>query len=137
MTPAQLEELKKLCAEATPGPWEVFRIVSPRAESQRLFAVAGGASIDIAHAPAQWVEHCGCDLDFAAAARSAVPELIAEVERLRGLVKEAECSGYELMAGAGRAASIKCPWCHSYRPATGDFHHGVDCPAFGPEGEVK
>lgn len=56
-----------------------------------------------------------------------VSELIAEVERLRGLIKNAEYTD------VGYWASFDaCNWCSHESPG-----HDIDCPAFTPEGEVK
>lgn len=66
MTPSRLAEIKALADAATPGPWlsrdgEVFR--------PDFTGIAHEVDDD--------------DSDFIAASRTAVPELVAEVERLR------------------------------------------------------
>ncbi len=129
MTPAQLEELKRLCDAATPGPWaaESYMATSGGPEIVAISTGGHGGRYALTRETAE----------FVAAARSVVPELIAEVERLRELVKDAECAGWRgpvVTPGA-------CPWCvGEFRIFGGNGStvlHAVDCPAFGPEGEVK
>lgn len=76
MTPAQLKELKKLCAEATPlTDWRTG--VDSYADAGSSFWWARMFTEN--RSTEQQAE---CDAAFIAAARAAVPELIAEVERL-------------------------------------------------------
>lgn len=83
MTPERIEELKKLCAKATPGPWT--------SDSTRLLDGS------VAHTCPEHSGYCissaeyriahgffGADeAELCAASRSAVPELITEIEKLR------------------------------------------------------
>jgi hypothetical protein len=71
-----LDELERLCNAATPGPW-MSRSGSVWSECDRnpVCDVDMGSSLD--DAP---------DALFIAAARHALPKLIAEVRRLRGWV---------------------------------------------------
>lgn len=63
--------------------------------------------------------------------------LVAEVRRLRGLIKAAEwfagVGGYDSESG--------CPWCESdgFYPSSklGHGRHAADCPAFTPDGRVR
>lgn len=123
MTPAQLEELKKLCAEATPGPWWYYDgsiwassdIKNEDGNFEYLVAESAG----------------GPSRNFLTAARTAVPELLAEVERLRGLVKRVEWEGDD-------GLNASCPWCRAQRFEWREQNpHDADCDAFTPEGEVK
>lgn len=79
MTPSRLSELKELAAAATPGPWEPI-------------LNEGGEEYWLPH-PFWTTTACGpcgeANARFIAAARTAVPELVAEVERLTGLLSEA------------------------------------------------
>lgn len=62
---------------------------------------------------------------------STVLNLVAEVRRLRGLIKSAEWeSEWSQSIGGGSC----CPWCDSGK---GYHPHDVDCPAFTPDGRVK
>ena len=54
-----------------------------------------------------------------------VAALVAEVERLRGLVKSQEWGQYDDVGGSS------CLWCGSSR------RPHVDCPAFTSDGEVR
>jgi hypothetical protein len=61
--------------------------------------------------------------------------LVAEVRRLRGLIKEAETHG----EWGGDSA---CPWCDAVRRRAGTSFaymepHTMGCPAFHPDGSVR
>jgi hypothetical protein len=61
--------------------------------------------------------------------------LVAEVRRLRGLVKEAETHGE-------RGGDAACPWCDAVRPRvvtafTYVEPHTMGCPAFNADGSVR
>lgn len=52
--------------------------------------------------------------------------LAGEIDRLRALVKAAECPSED-----------SCPWCRTYtQPGFADPHK-PDCPAFWPDGRVR
>lgn len=70
-----LAALKDLCEKATPGPWGVVgeRSVAPTHTNHSF------TSVPCSHL---------VDAQFIAASRSAVPALIAEVERLRGALDQ-------------------------------------------------
>lgn len=88
-----LEKLKKLCEAATPGPWKPdvwietdgngWRATGPHHEDE-----ASDEGSEPGCPDEQAAQH---DAAFIAAARTALPELIAEVERLRS-VYEAACA---------------------------------------------
>lgn len=86
-----LDKLKALCEAATPGPWATD--VAPRLAGA-INATLDGLQRQVAHADGQAAmfdqrrgmethEVMAANAAFIAAARTAVPELIAEVERLR------------------------------------------------------
>jgi hypothetical protein len=83
ISPAKLEEWKGLADRATPGPWVHLWV---RADQQALFTTPGNEiRLD---GGGHFLPY---DATFIAAARTAVPALIAEVERLReALTKAAE-----------------------------------------------
>lgn len=68
--------------------------------------------------------------DHALTAAGSVRKLVADNERLRGLVKEAEDMGSD-----ASIADFACPWCGQGR--FGKPRHLADCPAFTPEGDVR
>lgn len=90
MTPSRLSELKELAEKATAGPWKWWTSNSWR----RLKRDSLGITQNVlepyvcrdGHPDLSISEE---DMDFIAAARTAVPELVAEVERLTGLLSEA------------------------------------------------
>jgi hypothetical protein len=57
----------------------------------------------------------------------AVPFLVAEIRRLRGLIKEAE------LAADTANIACACPWCGSMVQEP----HAADCPAFTEDGRVR
>ena len=75
MTQQELDALKALAEAATPGPWVCY------------YSLSVGATVQ-QKGKAGWIfraqeKATRGDMDFVAAARAAVPALIAEVERLR------------------------------------------------------
>lgn len=77
MTPERISELQELCAKATEGPWEIALITR--------FT-------------------CSADASFIAAARTALPELLAELTRLTRERDEAYEAG---MREAGSIATLE------------------------------
>ena len=67
MTPAELAEIRERCEKATPGPWARVPL----------------CSVGVTH---QWLTQE--DDDFCSHARTDIPALIAEVERLRTVIEE-------------------------------------------------
>lgn len=93
MTDEELAELERLCAAATPGPWywnaedeEMHTTVAvreewPPGEWYDRTIVLDGVWWNTGDAGVRASES---DIAFIAAARTALPRLIAEVRRLRG-----------------------------------------------------
>ena len=88
MTPERLAEIKARCETATPGPW-VHEVTS---DVQRVGPCAGfedpydgGGPRVVTTVIQAWRKEPGRleDLRFIAHARTDVPDLVAEVERLR------------------------------------------------------
>lgn len=122
MTDDELKRLEALCEAATPGPWETDGVVYVLGPTEPL-ANGGTTQKGIADSYEE------SDADFIAAARVAMPAAIAEIRRLRGLLKDAECGTED-----------KCAWCGAMRiDMLPDLSkpHTDDCPAFTPDGEVK
>lgn len=99
MTPDEITRLRTLCTAATPGPWRAEKysdhshgaqICTPNGEYVAHFE---GSAICISSNP----KHCWertkwkatCDAKFVAAARTAIPALLDEIERLRAAPKDA------------------------------------------------
>lgn len=60
--------------------------------------------------------------------------LVAEVRRLKGLVKGAEWSGYAECLGGDEGV---CPWCGNMRASLVGATHAATCHAFTPDGAVR
>lgn len=82
MTPERMAELRRLAEAATPGPWRVsmsgYSVKSQDADVPIVAAVHRGA-----HATADDIERWLPNADLIATARTAIPELLAEVDRLK------------------------------------------------------
>ena len=108
MTTDDMQTLKALADKATPGPWQ-FRLQAPARFDYELHRAevvsANGDTVmdDTEYYPIG-VSHE--DQKFCAAARTAVPALIAEVERLRVLVEAAYEEGRK--EGGGQAQGGFC-----------------------------
>lgn len=67
--------------------------------------------------------------------------LLAEVERLRGLLKKAADDNEGAVSGH---CCLNCPWCDGENLPYGGkhangycFEHAADCPAFNPDGTLR
>jgi hypothetical protein len=89
MLDARLAEIEALAGEATPGPWEAQlnyqRKTGQLARAQLVRPPKPGSNVANVKA---WTLDNVDDLQFVAAARTAVPELLAEIHRLRELLIE-------------------------------------------------
>lgn len=124
MDEKRLAELEAMANAATEGPWEVDRepggtgrhvrgfcrkpgahgpAKSPHRFGRSNFDCCGlGWSTDVVTTDSGEYTHNEADLDFIAAARQAVPELVGEVRRLREELEAMEeehqcCSGFTLV----------------------------------------
>lgn len=88
MDQAKLDELKALCEAATPGPWFVDVQEEFEDPEKTLYLVSFKTETNgwMVAASNFWK----ADAELFAAARTALPALIAEVERLTVLVSEAQ-----------------------------------------------
>lgn len=129
ITKERLAEIKARAEAATPGPWEPFEWYH---SDDGGWAAVGPHHVDVdgyePDEPGSLIhERATLDAAFISAARTDVPDLVAEVERLRELISDIE---------AGADGDGDCPWCAS-DPVDGYERHFDDCPAFTPEGKVK
>lgn len=86
---AKLAELERLASEATPGPWRQEKSLDNRIDVVHSDHV----TTPVAYYAVQTFEiPRPPDAAFIAAARTAVPDLVAEVRRLRGDLSEATCA---------------------------------------------
>lgn len=79
-----LDELERLEREATPGPWEWYGI---SLKAGRVEVLGPGESDSFGYGT---IDVADADQDLIAAARNALPELIAELRTLRARVDEME-----------------------------------------------
>lgn len=98
ITSAQLEDLKQLEAAATPGPWTF--VGHKEYDIARIVQLEVSAEEDLGNG---WID--ADDAAFIAAARTAVPLLIAEVERLQA---ESDATA-ELLSTHGCESLVKWP----------------------------
>lgn len=101
MTNEELEAIKKRAEAATPGPWDAsedsdrsYKLDAPK-DAQYWVTIASGNTLVVSWWQ-QYADDSGtvlklADAAFIAAARTDVPRLLAEVERLRALVGDHEC----------------------------------------------
>lgn len=148
MSPAELEAIRARVEAATPGPWGFERCdltTLGMAETTYQHIRSGPIGVaDTYHARPLAIEGFGPmsgyikprhgnakDAEFIAAARTDVPALLAEVERLRGLIKAAEMNGCYPTEVRGN-----CPWC-GYAPGNYKRSHAPECPAFNEDRSVR
>lgn len=86
MTPSRLAEIKALADAATPGPWRWFPNPHPNDETIETRIAFGDP-----WTYSLWSGIRERDAAFIAASRTAVPELVAEVERLTALLARPRC----------------------------------------------
>lgn len=92
MTNERLAELRALCERATPGPWSFERI----AHDDGYFSYeynANGAFVAFYERDHDSPTKAKFNSDFVSAARTALPELIEELEKARAMLKRLEWEG--------------------------------------------
>lgn len=113
MTPERIAELRRLAEAATKGPWELKErgdCVSPcpTDDCEKPAPVCAVPGYVMHGNQADWWEQWVADGDFIAAARSAFPELLDEVERLR-----ARCERLEKVREAAQAVDARIGHFHN------------------------
>jgi|SRR5690625_2284593 len=111
MTPDRIAELRALADAATSGPWRVrwFPVDTVTGEGGDYVVEAG----DISGHAEELICYGDWDGDFIAAARTAVPELLAEVERLTTSLDRAR----KLADGLGQGGSSEVAIANELRRA--------------------
>lgn len=91
ITQAQLDEWRALAEKATPGPWTTERPAGEVHGFARgvLIAATAPSKRNRVYADPPGGSYPAADQDLIAASRTAVPALVAEVERLRTLLRRA------------------------------------------------
>jgi hypothetical protein len=105
ITEEKLAELEALAAAATPGPWRVsmsgYSVKSYDADVPIVATPRGGAQ-----ATGKQLEHWHANSDLIAAARDAVPALVAEVRRLREVAADNSQAYVDLETERDQAAAL-------------------------------
>lgn len=94
MTPKRIAEIRAACKAATPGPWEVSPYWMEDSGLSDVIASHRKPTNGVASDCFNW------DAAFIALARTAVPELLAEVERLEGILVAVRAEMEQLRAEA-------------------------------------
>lgn len=113
MTPQELDEIRTRCEAAYPAPWDQNSFTGE-------LLTGDGIEFGQIRKDAERV--------FVVEARTDIPALLAEVERLRGLIRKTEQLEDGHLLGV-----YKCLYCAR---ADGEPHKNY-CDAFTPDGEVK
>lgn len=83
MTPERLAEIKQRAEAATPGPWSYYKTIS----GDYLISLPADDDTPLAHIPHihlhQAKDEQGRNATFISHARTDIPDLIAEIERLQ------------------------------------------------------
>ena len=108
MTDEELRAIRDRCEKATPGPWI-------EDNGYRVRNMAGEVLFETKHFEAS----VGNDAAFCANARSDVPKLLAEVDRLRSTEK--------LLDGPNRSATMVGSWCRAEAARVAHNHEVVEC----------
>lgn len=106
MNPADLATWKRFAEEATPGPWEVTETLD-RPPHVAVVMESTMSSVLVADIGENDSDEVTADAAFIAAARTAVPALVARVEELEGEVAALKRKQFAPSA----ARDIKCPSC--------------------------
>lgn len=99
MTHEELQAIKARAEAATPGPWRVD--AGSEARYLRAEGESGALMSDTQYYP--WTPDAEGDWQFIAHARTDVPDLVAEVERLRVLAAESATTIEALIRECGGA----------------------------------
>lgn len=100
ITTEQLDEWAALCEAATPGPWAAQEYGVRGSDGATEYVLVGGHGFGLAFAESS--EEGAATVELAAAARTAMPALIAEVRRL-------EAEKAKLLATAGESPPFQHP----------------------------
>ncbi len=105
-SPLALEPIRARAEAATPGPWMAWREYHGPVTAWRICTHDGNREVV---AGDEGAIESGDDAEFIAHARSDVPALVGEVERLRGRMREARA----LLPAAD--PNCVCCWCLATR----------------------
>ena len=102
-TPERIEEARERCAAATPGPWEIDHEGLVRTASPEMLdePIVLASTYPGEEGRLQWSTE---DRAFIAHARADLPAALAEIERLRDLLREADKAPAEKCARCDKPA---------------------------------
>lgn len=110
MTNDELARLKALCAAATSAPWKPDVGVYEDPDGDDDYTFARGPMVSRKGGQSEpWRAQGYSDAKFLAAARTALPLLIAEIERMRPTF-EAACASTDAMDRTMRSHRYGDPW---------------------------
>jgi hypothetical protein len=106
MAELDLEAIRQLCAAASPGPWEVEYDRCdcgggyPCTHGEFPYALRGPVRVEPLgdFAPSEISEMLSADVEFVAAARTAVPALLAELDQAKAETAKAYSAGEKAIA---------------------------------------
>lgn len=125
----ELDAIRQLCAAASPGPWRVeYERCDcggdyPCDHGEYPYALRGPVRVDPLgdHAPSEVSEMLPADVEFVAAARTAMPALLAKIDGLTAVLCSIafghECASPKAMQERGECV---CPICEARRALTED-----------------
>jgi len=108
LTPERLAELRRLHEAATPGPWKLWNGWGPVAGTEYMVVYRIGPEgdewvgiiADYRYPPSADLYAKREDAELVAAARNALPELLDEIQRLKGVILRAAADLARLACGA-------------------------------------
>ena len=117
MTPARLSQINARCEAATEGPWEDFQ------SCQNAISIYFGdppqeiCSYVTDAVSCKFPVRIRSNMNFIAHARQDLPDCLAEIERLKGLLKVAKCPNCDGSGGIPHQVAEaeweqeQCQWC--------------------------
>ena len=106
MTSEELKRLEELCEKATPGPWHSSagsHVIQTAHVTRDVWHICDCLPLSLNHTENYYSLELHANKEFIAAARTAVPELIAEVRRLKERCEIADKAVLEVCTNSNKA----------------------------------